>query len=143
MKVVNENLELVDYEEPTDSEDIRSKKVTKKLELAQRKLAINMLLIDLTYDLNKNLHHKMNLTIVSFQLGILLISLLIRCIFGISTVSISIITAFGSFTLMFLILIGNIQSEKALRHAKKQRDQIHENLEVLYKGSSEEDNYDK
>lgn len=139
MKVVNENLEMVDYEELKADEEARSKKVAKKLELAQHKLTINMLLVDLTYDMNKNLHHKMNITIVGFQLGLLLVSLPIRLLFGISSIDIPVITAFGSLLFLLLIGIGNIYSEKALSQAKTQRDKINEILEIMTCESDEKD----
>lgn len=133
MKIVNENLELVDYSEK--EKEKWEEKEEKKIDPTY-KFLIKMALIDMVYDMNKNLHHKMNFMIITMQILIFSISMILQT-FGISTIPISIAGAIGTTVMLCLVFIGNRLSDKAIKATNIQRNMIHECLDKLSERSDE------
>lgn len=130
MKVVNERLELVDYEEKKkEIEDAKESAVLKY------KMMVKMTLIDLVYDMNRNTCHKMNVMIIVTQLIVLTISLICQALFDKFRVVISLAGAIGSTALMCLVIINTKVSDKAIRKANKQREVIEEYIDKISKRS--------
>ena len=130
MKVINENLEMVDYEEK--KKEIKDAKESAALGY---KMMAKMTLMDLVYDMNRNTCHKMNFMIIGAQLIILTISLICQVIFDEFRAVISLAGAIGSTVLMCLVLINTKVSDKAIRKATKQREVIEECIDKISKGS--------
>ena len=128
MKVVNENLEIVDYEEK--KKEIEDAKESAALGY---KMMAKMTLIDLVYDMNRNTCHKMNFMIIGAQLIVLTISLICQALFNEFRAVISMAGALGSTVLMFLVVINTKISDKAIRRANKQREIIEECIDELEK----------
>ena len=130
MKVINENLEMVDYEEKKkEIEDV------KESVALGYKMKAKMTLMDLVYDMNRNTCHKMNFMIIGAQLIILTISLICQALFDEFRVVISLAGAIGSTVLMCLVIINTKVSDKAIRKATKQRKVIEECIDKISKGS--------
>ena len=130
MKVINENLEMVDYDEK--KEEIEDAKESAALGY---KMMAKMTLIDLVYDMNRNTCHKMNFMIIGAQLIVLTISLICQALFNEFRAVISMAGALGSTVLMFLVVINTKISDKAIRKANKQREIIEECIDKISKGS--------
>ena len=130
MKVINENLEMVDYEEK--KKEIEDAKESATLGY---KMMAKMTLMDLVYDMNRNTCHKMNFMIIGAQLIILTISLICQVIFDEFRAVISLAGAIGSTVLMCLVIINTKVSDKAIRKATKQRKVIEECIDKISKGS--------
>ena len=124
MKVIDENLEMIDYEE---------KEETKTGTMLGYKMMAKMTLIDLVYDMNRNTCHKMNFMIIGAQLVILTISFICQFLFEEFEVIISMASALGSTVLLCLVIINTKISDKALRKANKQREIIEECIDKLEK----------
>ena len=130
MKVINENLEMVDYEEKKkEIEDAKESAVL------GYKMMTKMTLMDLVYDMNRNTCHKMNFMIIGAQLIILTISLICQVIFNEFRAVISLAGAIGSTILMCLVIINTKVSDKAIRKATKQREVIEACIDKISKGS--------
>ena len=130
MKVINENLEMVDYEEKKkEIEDVKESAVL------GYKMMAKITLMDLVYDMNRNTCHKMNFMIIGAQLIILTISLICQVIFDEFRAVISLAGAIGSTVLMCLVIINTKVSDKAIRKATKQREVIEECIDKISKGS--------
>ena len=128
MKVINENLEIVDYEEKKkEIED------TKESATLGHKMMAKMTLMDLVYDMNRNTCYKMNFIIIGAQLIILTISLICQVLFDKFRVAISLAGAIGSTVLMCLVIINTKVSDKAIKKANKQREIIEECIDELEK----------
>ena len=130
MKVINENLEMVNYEEK--KKEIEDAKESTALGY---KMKAQMTLIDLVYDMNRNTCHKMNFMIIGAQLIILTISLICQALFDEFKVVISLAGAIGSTVLMCLVIINTKISDKAIKKATKQREVIEECIDKISKGS--------
>ena len=130
MKVINENLEMVDYEEK--KKEIEDAKESAALGY---KMMAKMTLMDLVYDMNRNTCYKMNFMIIGAQLIILTISLICQVIFDEFRAVISLAGAIGSTVLMCLVIINTKVSDKAIRKATKQREVIEECIDKISKGS--------
>ena len=130
MKVINENLEMVDYEEK--KKEIENAKESAALGY---KMMAKITLMDLVYDMNRNTCHKMNFMIIGAQLIILTISLICRVLFDEFRAVISLAGAIGSTVLMCLVIINTKVSDKAIRKATKQRKVIEECIDKISKGS--------
>lgn len=130
MKVINENLEIVDYEEK--KEEIEDAKESVALGY---KMMAKMTLVDLVYDMNRNTCHKMNFMIIGTQLIVLTISLICQALFNEFRVVISLAGAIGSTVLMCLVIINTKVSDKAIRKATKQKEVIEECIDKISKGS--------
>lgn len=128
MKVINENLEMVDYEEK--KKEIEDAKESAVLDY---EMIAKMTLINLVYDMNKNTCHKMNFMIIGTQCIILIISLICQTLFEEFRTVISLSGAVGSTILMFLVIINTKISDKAIRKANKQREIIEECIDKLEK----------
>ena len=128
MKVINENLEMVDYEEK--KKEIKDAKESAALGY---KMMAKMTLMDLVYDMNRNTCHKMNFMIIGAQLVILTISLVCQFLFDEFEAVISMAGALGSTILMFLVIINTKVSDEAIRKANKQREIIEECIDKLEK----------
>lgn len=124
MKIINENLEMVDYEE---------KEEAKTSTMLGYKMMAKMTLLDLVYDMNRNTCHKMNFMIIGAQLIILTISLICQALFSEFRAVISMAGALESTVLMFLVIINTKVSDKAIRKANKQREIIEECIDKLEK----------
>lgn len=130
MKVINENLEMVDHEEKKkEIED------TKESAALGYKMMAKITLMDLVYDMNRNTCHKMNFMIIGAQLIILTISLICQVLFDEFRAVISLAGAIGSTILMCLVIINTKVSDKAIRKATKQREVIEECIDKISKGS--------
>ena len=130
MKVINENLEMVDYEEKKkEIEDAKESAVL------GYKMMAKMTLMDLVYDMNRNTCHKMNFMIIGAQLIVLTISLICQALFDKFRVVISLAGAIGSIVLMCLVIINTKTSDKAIRKANKQREVIEECIDKISKRS--------
>lgn len=130
MKVVSENLEMVDYEEK--KKEIEDAKESAALGY---KMIAKITLMDLVYDMNRNTCHKMNFMIIGAQLIILTISLICQALFDEFRVVISLAGAIGSTVLMCLVIINTKVSDKAIRKATKQREVIEECIDKISKRS--------
>ena len=130
MKVINENLEMVDYEEKKKETEDAKERVA-----LGYKMKAKMTLIDLVYDMNRNTCHKMNFMIIGAQLIILTISLICQALFDEFKVVISLAGAIGSTVLMCLVIINTKISDKAIKKATKQREVIEECIDKISKGS--------
>ena len=130
MKVVSENLEMVDYEEKK-----KEIKDAKESAVLGYKMMSKMTLMDLVYDMNRNTCHKMNFMIIGAQLIVLTISLICQALFDKFRVVISLAGAIGSTVLMCLVIINTKVSDKAIRKATKQREVIEECIDKISKGS--------
>lgn len=128
MKVINENLEMVDYEEK--KKEIEDAKESVALGY---KMMAKMTLMDLVYDMNRNTCHKMNFMIIGTQLIVLTISLICQALFDEFRAVISLAGAIGSTVLMCLVMINTKVSDKAIRKATKQREVIEECIDELEK----------
>lgn len=126
MKVVSENLEMVDYKE----KEIEDAKESTTLGY---KMMAKMTLMNLVYDMNKNTCHKINFMIIGAQWVILTISLVCQALFSEFRAVISMAGALGSTVLMFLVVINTKISDKAIRKANKQREIIEECIDELEK----------
>ena len=125
MKIVNENLELIDYEEKKDEikdtyEDIHNYKLIAKIAI-----------IDLIYDINKNTCHKMNGIIILTQLIVLATSIICQFLFNEFKLVISVAGTIGSLILMCLVIINIKLSNKALVTTRKQQNIIEECIDKL------------
>ena len=130
MKIINENLEMVDYEEKKkEMEDVKESVVL------EYKMIAKITLMDLVYDMNRNTCHKMNVIIIGTQLIVLTISLICQALFDKFRVVISLAGAIGSIALMCLVIINTKVSDKAIRKANKQREVIEECIDKISKRS--------
>ena len=130
MKIINENLEMIDYEDK--KEEIEEAKTSATLGY---KMMAKMTLMDLVYDMNRNTCHKMNFMIIGTQLIVLTISLICQALFDEFRVVISLAGAIGSTVLMCLVIINTKVSDKAIRKTTKQREVIEECIDKISKGS--------
>ena len=128
MKIINENLEMIDYEEK--KKEIEDAKESATL---RYKMMAKMTLMDLVYDMNRNTCHKMNFMIIGAQLIVLTISIICQALFDKFRVVISLAGAIGSIVLMCLVIINTKISDKAIRKANKQREVIEECIDKLEK----------
>ena len=124
MKIVNENLESVNYEKKSISEEDR----------LNYKLISKLTLIDLMYDMNRNISHKMNFIMISAQLIILFISLTLQSIFVEFRLVISLAGALGSTIMMCLVIINTKLSDKAMKNANRQKELIENYIDKLAEG---------
>lgn len=125
MKIVNENLESVDYEK---------KKSISEEDRLNYKLISKLTLIDLMYDMNRNISHKMNFIMISAQLMILFISLTLQSIFVEFRLVISLAGALGSTIMMCLVIINTKLSDKAMKNANRQKELIENYIDKLAEG---------
>lgn len=123
MKIINENLEMVDYEE-------KDRKYEAKLNC---KMAADIALLELIHDMNRNTCHKINFILIGTQFLIIVASLILQLIFQEFKIIISITGATASIVMMFLVLINTKLSNKALKEAHKQREAISGCMTVLIK----------
>ena len=128
MKIINENLEMIDYEEK--KKEIEDAKESVALGY---KMKAKMTLMDLVYDMNRNTCHKMNFMIIGAQLVILTISLICQFLFEEFEAVISMAGALGSTILLCLVIINTKISDKAIRKTNKQREIIEECIDKLEK----------
>lgn len=128
MKIINENLEMIDYEEK--KKEIENAKESATLGY---KMMAKITLMDLVYDMNRNTCHKMNFMIIGAQLIVLTISIICQALFDKFRVVISLAGAIGSIVLMCLVIINTKISDKAIRKANKQREVIEECIDKLEK----------
>lgn len=124
MKIVNENLESVDYEKKSISEEDR----------LNYKLISKLTLIALMYDMNRNISHKMNFIMISAQLMILFISLTLQSVFVEFRLVISLAGALGSTIMMCLVIINTKLSDKAMKNANRQKELIENYIDKLAEG---------
>ena len=111
------------------------------LDLPTTNLICRTTLIDLVYDMNTNLHHKMNLIILAIQTILLVISVFTQIIFH-KTVTIRLSSIFAILSILFLslIIIGNILSDKALKKANQQKHIIMKCIDKIEKENRDEKN---
>lgn len=109
------------------------------LDLPTTNLICRITLIDLVYDMNTNLHHKMNFIIITIQIILLLMSILTQIIFH-KTITIRLSAAFAAASILFLslIIIGNILSDKALKKANQQKHIVNKCIDKIEKESHNE-----
>lgn len=130
MKVINENLEIIDYEE---------KEETKTGDMFDYKLIARMTLINLIYEMNKNTHHKMNFIIVGMQFLIICGSIISQFIFNnINSTLISTLGAVASIMMMCLVIINNKISDKAIKRAHEQKEIIEKCIDKIIEGTKNE-----
>lgn len=111
------------------------------LDLPTTNLICRTTLIDLVYDMNTNLHHKMNFIILAIQTILLVISIFTQIIFHKTvTIRLSSIFAILSILFLFLIIIGNILSDKALKKANQQKHIIMKCIDKIEKENKDEKN---
>ena len=111
------------------------------LDLPATNLICRTTLIDLVYDMNTNLHHKMNFIILAIQTILLVISVFTQIIFHKTiTIRLSSIFAILSILFLFLIIIGNILSDKALKKANQQKHIIMKCIDKIEKENRDEKN---
>ena len=111
------------------------------LDLSTTNLICRTTLIDLVYDMNTNLHHKMNFIILAIQTILLVISVFTQIIFHKTiTIRLSSIFAIFSILFLFLIIIGNILSDKALKKANQQKHIIMKCIDKIEKENKDEKN---
>lgn len=111
------------------------------LDLSTTNLICRTTLIDLVYDMNTNLHHKMNFIILAIQTILLVISVFTQIIFHKTiTIRLSSIFAILSILFLFLIIIGNILSDKALKKANQQKHIIMKCIDKIEKENRDEKN---
>lgn len=111
------------------------------LDLPTTNLICRTTLIDLVYDMNTNLHHKMNFIILAIQTILLVISVFTQIIFHKTvTIRLSSIFAISSILFLFLIIIGNILSDKALKKANQQKHIIMKCIDKIEKENRDEKN---
>ena len=111
------------------------------LDLSTTNLICRTTLIDLVYDMNTNLHHKMNFIILAIQTILLVISVFTQIIFHKTvTIRLSSIFAILSMLFLFLIIIGNILSDKALKKANQQKHIIMKCIDKIEKENRDEKN---
>ena len=111
------------------------------LDLSTTNLICRTTLIDLVYDMNTNLHHKMNFIILAIQTILLVISVFTQIIFHKTvTIRLSSIFAILSILFLFLIIIGNILSDKALKKANQQKHIIMKCIDKIEKENKDEKN---
>lgn len=111
------------------------------LDLPTTNLICRTTLIDLVYDMNTNLHHKMNFIILAIQTILLVISVFTQIIFHKTiTIRLSSIFAILSILFLFLIIIGNILSDKALKKANQQKHIIMKCIDKIEKENKDEKN---
>lgn len=125
MKIVNENLESVDYEK---------KKSISEEDRLNYKLISKLTLIALMYDMNRNISHKMNFIMISAQLMILFISLTLQSVFVEFRLVISLAGALGSTIMMCLVIINTKLSDKAMKNANRQKELIENYIDKLAEG---------
>lgn len=133
MKVVNERLELVDYEESEKEE--KDEYTSTTASMFGYKMMAEVALIDLIYDMRKNMCHKMSLIIVMTQIIIFLISITLQFIFQDYKEIISLSGALGSIILMCLVVINTKVADIATKQAYKQREVIEHCINNLSKRS--------
>lgn len=133
MKVVSETLEMVDYEESEKEE--KNKYTSTTVSMFGYKMMAEVALIDLIYDMRKNMCHKMNLIIVTTQIIIFLISITLQFIFQDYREIISLSGALGSTILMCLVIINTKVADIATKQAYKQREVIEHCINNLSKRS--------
>lgn len=111
------------------------------LDLSTTNLICRTTLIDLVYDMNTNLHHKMNFIILAIQTILLVISVFTQIIFH-KTVTIRLSSIFAILSILFLslIIIGNILSDKALKKANQQKHIIMKCIDKIEKENRDEKN---
>ena len=111
------------------------------LDLSTTNLICRTTLIDLVYDMNTNLHHKMNFIILAIQTILLVISVFTQIIFH-KTITIRLSSTFAIFSILFLflIIIGNILSDKALKKANQQKHIIMKCIDKIEKENRDEKN---
>lgn len=111
------------------------------LDLSTTNLICRTTLIDLVYDMNTNLHHKMNFIILAIQAILLVISVFTQIIFH-KTVTIRLSSIFAILSILFLslIIIGNILSDKALKKANQQKHIIMKCIDKIEKENRDEKN---
>ena len=124
MKIINENLEMVDYEE---------KEEAKTSTMLGYKLMAKIALVDLIYNMNKNTCHKINFVIIMAQLITFVISIICQFIFNEFRAIISIAGASCSTILLFIVMINTKISDKAIKNANKQKNIIEECIDKLEK----------
>lgn len=130
MKVINENLEIIDYEE---------KEETKTGDMFDYKLIARMTLIDLIYGMNKNTCHKINFIIVGIQFLIICGSIISQFIFNnINSTLISTLGAIASIIMMCLVIINNKISNKAVKKAYEQKEIIEKCIDKIIEGTKNE-----
>lgn len=111
------------------------------LDLSTTNLICRTTLIDLVYDMNTNLHHKMNFIILAIQTILLVISVFTQIIFH-KTITIRLSSIFAILSILFLslIIIGNILSDKALKKANQQKHIIMKCIDKIEKENRDEKN---
>lgn len=111
------------------------------LDLPTTNLICRTTLIDLVYDMNTNLHHKMNFIILAIQTILLVISVFTQIIFH-KTIIIRLSSIFAIISILFLslIIIGNILSDKALKKANQQKHIIMKCIDKIEKENRDEKN---
>ena len=128
MKVVNENLEIVDYEE-------KKKEYETTGDIAGYKLMAKLTVVDLIYDMNQNTCHKMNFIIIGAQLLTLFASAILQSIFHEYRTIISLASSSMSIIMMCLVVINTKISDRAIKKANKQKEIIENYIDKISKRS--------
>lgn len=123
MKVVGDDLQLIDYEERKDED------VTK--EIYSHAFMAKFLLMDLIYNINNTLCHKMNFIIISIQILILFVSSILQLVLDEYKNIISLTGALISVLMMILVVINVKLSNKAITEANKQRSIIENHIDKI------------
>lgn len=123
MKVVDDNLRLIDYEERKDED------VTK--EIYSHAFMAKFLLMDLIYNINNTLCHKMNFIIISIQILILFASSILQLVLNKYKNIISLTGAIISFLMMILVVVNVKLSNKVITEANKQRSIIENHIDKI------------
>ena len=99
--------------------------------------------IELMYDMNKRIHHMMNLFIIIFQTILCAISVIVTYNFKSMTITIPLACMIGTLILFALVIIGNLLSKYALKKATRQKDFIFNCISKIIKKKGLNDDEDK
>ena len=127
MKIVNENLEMVDYDKENE----------KKEHIIKDTLPIKLGLIDLVYTMNSDASHKMTFIMIAVQLLSLFVSVILQIIFYEFKAIIAIVGMIISVLLMCLVVINTEISSIALKKANEHRKLISDCIDTLVSDSEE------
>ena len=123
MKVVGDDLRLINYEERKDED------ITK--EIYSHTFMAKFLLMNLIYDINNTLCHKMNFIIIGIQILVLFISSILQLVLNEYKHIISLTGALISVLMMILVVINVKLSNKAITEANKQRSIIESHIDKI------------
>ena len=123
MKVVDDNLQLIDYKERKDED------ITK--EIYSHAFMAKFLLMNLIYDINNTLCHKMNFIIIGIQILVLFASSILQLVLNKYENIISLTGAIISFLMMILVIVNVKLSNKVITEANKQRSIIENHIDKI------------